>query len=114
MLHCRTYLYLRLDDNNCCACSVVFFLLCFFGTWISRRLRKTQELKKQHSQKICRNSKDFMDFSDRNFFPKFGLSPHIRIGQSALDSATLDKFLENPSNVPSFGEKDYSKQCWVF
>ena len=38
--------------------------------------------------------------------PKSGLSPHMTIGQSALDSDTPDKFLEIPSYMPSFGEKD--------
>ena len=46
-----------------------------------------------------------MDFPDK-VFPKFGLSPHIKIGLSALDSDTPDKFLEFPSYMPSFGEKD--------
>ena len=47
-----------------------------------------------------------MNFSDRDFPPKFGLSPHIKIGQSTLDSASPDKFLEIPSYMPLFGEKD--------
>ena len=42
--------------------------------------------------------------------PKSGLSPHMTIGQSALDSVTPDKFLEIPSYMPSFSEKDESKQ----
>ena len=37
---------------------------------------------------------------------KFGPSLHITIGHSTLDSATPDKFLEIPSYMLAFGEKD--------
>ena len=37
---------------------------------------------------------------------KFGSSLHITMGHSTLDSATPDKFLEIPSYMLAFGEKD--------
>ena len=37
---------------------------------------------------------------------KIGSSLHITIGHSTLDSATPDKFLEIPSYMLVFGEKD--------
>ena len=42
--------------------------------------------------------------------PKIGASSHIIIGHSALDPVIPDKFLENPSYMPSFGEKDKSNR----
>ena len=37
---------------------------------------------------------------------KIGSSLHITMGHSTLDSATPDKFLEIPSYMLAFGEKD--------
>ena len=37
---------------------------------------------------------------------KSGPAQHITIGHSTLDSATPDKFLEIPSYMLAFGEKD--------
>jgi len=37
---------------------------------------------------------------------KIGPSLHITMGHSTLDSATPDKFLEIPSYMLAFGEKD--------
>ena len=37
---------------------------------------------------------------------KFGSSLHITMGHSTLDSAIPDKFLEMPSYMLTFGEKD--------
>ena len=39
-------------------------------------------------------------------FQKLGPSLHMTMGHSTLDSATADKFLEIPSYMLAFGEKD--------
>ena len=44
--------------------------------------------------------------SDDAHILMFGPALHITIGHSTLDSATPDKFLEIPSYMLAFGEKD--------
>ena len=40
---------------------------------------------------------------------KFGTSLHMTMGHSTLDSATPDKFIEPPSYMLTFGEKNWSE-----
>ena len=100
MLQLLQIFIFEFQDNYACFLFVFYALFSVAEYW-----EKTQELKKQNLQKVeIWNS--FINFSDREFPPKFESSPHIKIGQSTLDSASPDKFLEIPSYMPLFGEKD--------
>ena len=63
------------------------FPVCFLCLFFSRILRKNTGIEETE----CDFWNNFMNFSNRDFPLKFGSSPHIKIRQSMLDSASRDE-----------------------
>ena len=90
----------------------VFVFFYAFFVYVEQKTEKNTGIEESTLAKNMQIMKNFMDFQT-GYFPKFGFSPHIKIRLSAFDSDTPDMFLEFPFYMPSFGEKDQQKQCWV-